>query len=518
MLTDTLYTGEEVRNRLISGIKKASQAVGGTMGTSGHNSLLEDMRTPGYMTTNDGATILEAMHFTDPIEEIGRKILVEAVSRANKSSGDGSSTCCIITTAILEEGIKYLGEVPPMELKRSLEACIPLIEESINKQKREIGVDSIASVASISAEDEEIGNRIQEIYQKIGKAGIIHWDISKTDKDSYTIGQGITVDGATIASPYMCNRDKTSGNFTNSAKLKDPQIIITKEKLTTAGVFETLFVSLNNQGKKEVVVFCEDFDVNVVAQFVATQQVQGFRTIIVKMPTLWADHWYIDLALASGATLLDPSAGLSLKNIKQEHLGTFSHITIDKEATYIDGIKDLSSHIQALEAEATDDSLLRASRLNTKTARYYVGGISESYISHRRYKTEDAIAASFHALNGGIVGGGGVALLKTSRELNDSIGGKILMRALEQPFRTICLNAGIDYEVHGLYFDGETGYDTRTKQQVNMFTAQITDPATITLNAVKNAISVSASILTINTLVLLPREQQTHQIPNGVYN
>lgn len=516
---DTLYIGDEARQKLISGIRKCAEAVGSTMGTAGSNSIIESIANPGYAVTNDGATILESIRLSDPIEELGRRILLEAVSRANKNSGDGSSTTCVLTASILVEGIKRLSDASPMEIKRSLEACIPLIEKSINEQKREIDISEVGSVASISAEDEEIGARIQEIYEQIGKEGLIYWDVSKTTEDTYTIGKGLTIEGASIASPYMCDRDKNTGNLFNIARLEKPLIIITKEKLTTAGVFEYLFMSLNAQGKKEVVIFCEDFDVQVIAQFVATHQVQGFRTVVVKMPILWRDMWYEDLAHASGATVLDPVAGIPLKDIKEEHLGTFEHITIDKESTYIDGIKDISEHTKSLEEEGSDESKLRLSRLNVKTARYFVGGHSESAISHRRYKVEDAIAASFHALNGGVVAGGGVALLNASHTLKNDVGGTILRQALKAPIKQIMSNTGQSTK-EGLFSNSpiklcgeEYGYDTQSGLIVNMFDAHITDPAVIVLNACKNAISVSANVLTANTLVLLPREEQMHGNP-----
>jgi chaperonin GroEL len=188
-MIDNLYTGKEARDGIIKGIKRCASAVGGTMGTSGYNAIIQAIEQPGHFATNDGATILESIRFADPLEEMGRKILLEAVKRANKQSGDGSSTTTVLCAAIIEEGLKQLDKASPLEIKRSLESCIPLIEESINKQKREITVNEVGQVASISAEDEKIGAMIQEIYQQIGKDGIIHWDISKTFEDNYTIGK-----------------------------------------------------------------------------------------------------------------------------------------------------------------------------------------------------------------------------------------------------------------------------------------------------------------------------------------
>lgn len=506
-MLDTLHNGPEVREKLMNGIRKAKEAVGVTMGTSGGNSIIEAIENPGHLLTNDGLTILQSIHFGDPIEQMGKNILLESVGRANKQSGDGSSTATVLTHAILEEGMKYT-DISPMELKRSLEACVPLIEESINKQKREITVDEVGAVASISAEDPEIGALIQEIYQQIGKEGIIHWDISKTTKDSYTIGSGITVEGATYYSPYMCDATE-NGQNTNQIRLANPKVLITRQKISSVSEFESIAMHLNSKSIKDLVVFCDDVDPLVIPNIIKTRMTNGFRVILIKMPVLWKGEWFEDLALASGAKIVDPGAGLPMKDLKPEHLGTFSNILVTKEDTFIDGIADLTEHIKELEAEAVDEATNRAARLNTKTARLFIGAQSDSALSYKRLKVEDAISASYQALNGGIVAGGGVALLNASNETSDTVGGMILKEALKAPFKQIVSNAGIktDVETHG------KGIDTRTGEIVDMFEAQIIDPANIVINAVKNAVSVAASILTVQTLVLLPREEKATNTP-----
>lgn len=515
MIKDTLYVGLEAKKKLMSGIKKCSDAVGSTMGSGGSNGIIEAIENPGHLLTNDGATILASIRLSDPIEEMGRKILLEAVNRANKASGDGSSTTCVLTSAILEEGMKHLEDASPMEIKKSLEDCIPLIEDSISKQTRQITVRDVGAVASLSAEDEKIGVMIQEIYEQIGKEGIIHWDISKTADDSYQIGHGITVEGAGYFSPYMCDATE-SGQSTNQIRIKNPTILITTQKITSASEFNDIFESLFNKEIKDVVVFCDEVDPLVVPDLIKTRMVRGFRTVLVKMPTLWKDWWYEDLALASGAKIISPSAGLPLKNATLEYLGTFHNILITKSDTYIDGIKDINGHIKFLEEEGSDESKLRASRLNTKTARYFVGAQSDSALSYRRLKVEDAISAAWQALQGGVVAGGGVALLMASQDIGENVNtvGKNIMRSsLIYPLKQICINSGIPIsEPHNNLGKGNIpnyGYDTRTKKLVDMFEAHITDPAPVVLNSVKNAISVAASILTANTVVLLPREEPT---------
>lgn len=445
------------------------------MGTAGNNGLVEAMASPGYLLTNDGATLLESMKFEDPIEEMGHRILLEAVSRANKASGDGSSTTTVLTHAILEEGQQFLGE-NTMELKRSLEACIPAIEQSINEQKKEISVDDVWKVAAISAEDEEIGRKIGGIYKEIGKDGIIHWDISKTGEDYHTIGQGLTVEGAGIASPYMFDMDKATGMYAQHSKMVNAQIIVSREKITTGAAFEGIFSTLNAKGKKEVVIFCEDFEVQAVAHLVMTYQRQGFRAVLVKLPTIYGDVWGEDLAVASGATVIDPAKGLALKDIKEEHIGQFGNITITKGDTFVDGIKDLKEHIERIKEDED-----RAKRLNTKTARYFVGALSDAALSYRRLKVEDAINAGQQALLGGIVVGGGLALAQIET------GNKILDKALKAPHEQIVKNMG------------------RSFSAKDMEEQEVFDPANVVVNAAKNAISVSAAILTANTVITYPR-------------
>ena len=484
-MKDTLHTGQEARERLQRGIKKCAEAVGATMGTGGSNALIEAIESPGHLPTNDGATILSSMVLADPIEEMGRKILLEAVSRANKQSGDGSSTTTVLTDAIVEEGMKHLGEMTPMQMKRELEACIPLIEEELKKMSRPITVDEVGQVASISAEDPEIGARLQEIYQKIGVDGIVYWDISKTAEDHYTIGTGITIADAGYYTPYMCDVAE-SGQSAQRISIKNPQILVTKQKITSVLDFEDIASTLNSRSIKDLVVFCDEVDPLVIPDLVKTRMIQGFRIILVKMPVVWKDQWYQDLALASGAKVVDPAAGFPMSSLTENDLGTFGHITVRKDETLIDGIKDMSSHIQALKDEDTDDSNYRAARLETKTARYYVGAYSESALSYRRLKVEDAISASWQALHGGIVVGGGIALVNVATKLDNVI----LREALLQPYERICKN------LHRVF------------TQVDMENQNVNDPMQVVINAGKNAVSVAATVLTASTVITLPRQEE----------
>lgn len=496
------------KEKLNAGIQKVARAVGGTMGTGGSNAILEKIENPGHIMTNDGYSIANDIVLADPIEEMGRKILVESINRANKASGDGSSTTCVLTAAIVEEAQKLETDTHPMDIKRQMEDCLPIIEASLKDQTKELVEDGVLNVslleqvATISAEDESIGKMIAEIYTQIGPTGLVYWDISKTAEDTYTIGSGITVDDASYVTPYLCDDDK------QQVRLKDPKILITRQKIASAGDFEKLAAELDSKNIKDLIVFCDEIDPLVIPNLVQTRLVRGFRIIPVKMPTLWKDWWYEDLAIATGATIIDPVAGLPMKDAKVEHLGTVGNIIVTKNDTFLDGIADVSEHVAALEAEKDDDATLRASRLNTKTARYYVGSHSESALSYRRLKVEDAIGAAYQALNGGVVPGGGLALYNASRYMPDTTGGKILTTSLPYLMAQICRNSGLNSVPDGV---GEgIGVDTRTRELTDMFKAGITDPRNVVFNAVKNAISVASTVITAPTIVTLPRMEEDH--------
>ncbi len=475
-MKDNLYTGKEAQERIANGIHKCAEAVGSTMGTAGHNALIEAIESPGHLATNDGATILNAIHLEDPLEEMGRKVVVEAVSRANKASGDGSSTTTVLIDSLVGQGIQ--ADISPMKLKTEIENLFPLIEASLLLQTRPIvkdGVidfDLLRQVATISAEDGYIGQMITDIYKNIGVGGIIHWDISKTFEDYYTIGKGITVDGAGLTSPYFADMNLETGQFSNALRLEKPYILITKQKLTTIADNGALFERLH-RSDTPLVIFCDEFDPQVIVQLVQTKIKRGFKASLVKMPTLWKDWWYQDLAKATGATIVDGVA-LSMKDVKEEHLGGVDNIIVDKDNTYLDGIKDMSEHLEGLSEIGDDDSKLRASRLNTQTARYYVGAKSDSALSYRRLKVEDALNSAYHAIENGIVAGGGVALSQCTTMLPQTLAGTIVSNALFAPMLTIAKNAGTES------YDGDqkdTGLDTRTGQFVNMFEAGIVDSA-----------------------------------------
>lgn len=510
-MSDNLHDDATSKNKVLTGIRKGVDAVKVTLGPKGANVLVEHELYPYYQVINDGLTVLSTIKLDDKMEDMGLNMLKESVGKHNKEGGDGSTTCAVLTGAILEEGAKVLGTCSPMELKQSLDDCLPIIEAAIDSQTKEITVDEVGKIASVSAEDEKMGATIQEIYQKIGKDGILYPDINAKGYDDYiTYSEGVKIDFAGLATPYMADVDEKSGQLTHMAKIKDPKILIVKGKVTDAKRdFDRMFGYVSSAGVKDIVIFYEDADPTVINDLVVTRIKSGFRAILVKMPVLFKDHWFEDLALLTGATVIDSTSGLNIRNAKLEHVGTCKEIIIQEAtagkgkefSTFLDGTLDVSDHIKTLE-QGTDDDKNRAARLNTKTARYHIGAHSETALRYRSLKLDDARNAAYQALHGGVIAGGGVSLLAISRLLPKTTGGQILIAAFERPFKQIMENAGIkEGEVH---FDGITGIDVKTGKVVDMIDAGIWDSAKITKSIIRNAISIASVVLTHKGAVTLP--------------
>lgn len=499
MEKDNVFIGEEARARLMKGVDKVADAVKGTLGAGGYNALLADPRPPYAIPTNDGISVARAIYLGDPIEQMGANLMREIGAKSDKEGGDGTTTSITLAQAILQEGLGATES--PMEVKRSLEECLPIILKSLDEQKRDITVDEVGKVASIAAEDERIGALIQEIYQKIGKDGILYPDISRTPDDHYTVGSGVKIEGAGLSSPYMSD-EKAEGGFTRTVNISTPKILITKQEIPNLFALERAINLLIPQGIKDLVVFCDQAKGVAISEAILTRQKNGFRTIIVQLPVLWQNEWFEDVAKMTGATVIDPSIGVGLDKVQSAYLGSCETLVIDRYDTFFEGILDLSTHIKELEA-GSDEDKIRAARLNTKTARLFVGAHSESALAYKRLKVEDARNAAWQALHGGVCVGGGIALYNASKEMPDTVGGNILRSALQAPLKQIMVNAG-DTSTEIILPSANHGFNAKTGKVEDMFEAGIVDACPVVKNAITNAISVAATVLTTRVIVSQP--------------
>lgn len=542
---DNLYVGKEARIKLLAGVNKVVDAVKLTLGARGSNALIQVADYPYTINTSDGISIIEAIKLTDPIEKMGADLVKENSGRHNRQSGDGSTSAAILLQAILHEANK-ITDVAPIEIMDSLNEALPKILQSIEDQTKPVTVDEVGKVATIAARDEKIGALIQEIYQQIGKDGILYPDISKTFEDHYTLGKGVKIEGAGFASPYMADMDE-SGRFLNVSTCKNPHILITKQKITTAMEVNDLVAALYAKEIKELVIFCDEIEAAVIPDLILTRAKRGFKTLVIKLPVFWKDNWFEDLAKMTGATVIDPSSGISFKTMKLEHLGKCENLSTDKNDTYLDGILDLTEWCKTIDDDS-DEAKIRVARLNTKTARLFVGAHSDAMLSYRRLRVEDARNSAYLALQNGVVAGGGICLLNAAKSLRNPqnlalsidletkkenrpnfVGLKILEKALQAPFKQICLNAGITVQhqltdeefenppqnIDSMSIEGNKGFNAKTGEIVDMFDAGILDSASVVKNSIRNALSVASIVLTCPIIIPLQEEKQV-AIPQGM--
>jgi chaperonin GroEL len=482
---------------LMIGINGACDAVKLTLGAAGANAILQESYSPFHSVINDGKTIAERIQFTNPVQNMGANLVKEISSKSDKDSGDGTTTSCVLLQAILKEGMKLTES--PMDIKRSLDECLPIINEAIDKQTKQIKPEEVGQVATIAAEDEKLGAIFQEIYTKIGKDGIVELDTHSLPEISYEITEGVRLRNCGFMYPYMTNDEVNGVKKGKVAIYKNPKVLISKEKITVE-VVEKLLKALKSQEIKEVVIFCDEIEPKVM-EGLAYMDIQGvFKALVIKAPTLWKDWLFEDFSKITGATIIDRNQGVSFKELGLHHFGTCEKITTTKEETVVRGIKDISQHIQNLKDIDTDDSKLRLSWLQTKTAILKLGANSESELSYLRYKAEDARNASYLAMKGGIVVGGGLCLFKVSDKMPDTIGGKILQNALREPSIQIVENAGGDKETYMEFVDNK-GFDAKSGKVVDMWKAGIVDPALVVKNSIKNAISVAGTVLTAKIVI-----------------
>lgn len=474
MKEDNIYP--DALPRMAEGVRKAASVVGKTMGKTGVNVSLEHKLNPKHLLVNDGATIIEAIELADPIESIGLSFLKEAVARSNANSGDGSSTTTTILSSILEQGVKLQNTT--LEVKRSLDDCLPIIENSIKKQRKEITAKDIKAVATIAGEDEEVAEILQEIYEKIGETGIIHLENSGTYDTNYSLIEGVRFVDTGYLSPYMAHDHKTKAIY------KNPTILVTKNKISHINDINPLLGALEAQNKKDLVIFTDDMDSGVARLLIEAHTKGIVNILIIKAPTLWKSLVFEDFAKCIGATIIEDSSGTKLgKEIQIGWLGTCETLICDKEEVTLLGIQDISDHIKSLEELGTTDSKLRLSWLTPKTAILKLGAKSETELSWRRYKTEDAIFSSRAALRNGVVAGGGVALKNVILDLPDTIGGNILKVALMAPITQICANMQIEIP--------------------EKFGDEVIDSTDIVLNAVRNSLGIAATMLTTSAVITL---------------
>lgn len=530
-----IFYDDDARSRLLGGAQALYDAVKVTMGPKGRNVVIQK----GYgapTVTHDGVTVAEGVELPENDDDtlgqkVGADLIKEAAKKMNKSAGDGTTTVTVLTYNILKEANRLIAAGHnPMELRKGVEAAGEKIVNALEKLAEPVAgkQNRVAEVATISAGDESIGKLIADVIDKVGKDGVVTVEEGKGLKMEAEVVEGFTFDKGYV-SPYMAT-DTTR----MEASYEKPAVVITDSKVSNVQEFLPILEKLAQAGKKDVVLIADDVEGEALGVLILNKLKGVFNTVAVKAPSFGDRRKDIleDIAILTGATVISNERGLTFENAGLEVVGTARKVIVSKdETTIIEGAGSASSvkqRIAQIKAQADAASSeydkenfdKRAAALSGKVAVIKVGGVTETEIEEKKFRVDDAVAATKAALAEGIVSGGGVTLVNLADGLKGTDAGSSLLReALYQPFRQLMLNAGLNAEALLAQVQSAKagqGIDVNSPGKiVDMKSAGVVDPVMVTKQAIQNAISIAATAMTMGALVVDIPEKEAPAAPAG---
>ena len=523
---------EDARQAILRGANILANTVKITLGPRGRNVVL-DKGFGSPAITKDGVTVAKDIELEDKFENMGAELVKEAASKTNDNVGDGTTTATILAQAIMAEGIKNVkAGADPLSLKRGIdkgvEAIVNEIKNSIAKPVS--GQEEIAQVASISANDKEIGTKIAEAMKEVGENGVITVEESQTFGMDVEVVKGMRFERGYI-SPYMITNTERM-----EAEYHDAHILITDKKISSIQEMLPILEKVAHSGKKELVIIAEDVDGEALATLVVNKLRGTFNVLAVKAPGFGdrRKEMLKDVAILTGGKLITEELGLKLDAATLEDLGRARRVVSNKEnTTIVEGAgdaKDVAARVKEIkQAMDNTDSDFDKEKLQERLAKLAggvavmrVGAATETEMKELKHRIEDAVQATKAAIEEGIVAGGGVALLRALQALekvavnndDEKTGLAILRRALEAPARQIAVNAGHDGAVvveNIKKSNGNTGFNAVTGELEDLVLAGIIDPAKVTRSALQNAASIAGMFLTIEATVTdIPKKEEDH--------
>ena len=518
-----IFYDAEAREKVLGGAKALYDAVKVTFGPKGQNVVIE--KSYGAPTiTHDGVTVAEAVDLGNEDEEtlgyqMGAKLIKTAAQKLNKVAGDGTTTVTVLTYNILAEANKLIAAGHnPMDLRKGIEAAGAEIVKGINKTAEQIeGDDSkVAEVATISAGDAEIGKLIANVISKIGKDGVVTVEQGQGLEMQSEITEGYTYDKG-YASPFFVTDTQRQ-----EAIFDKPEILITDKKISAVNDIVPFLEKMAQSGRKDLVIIAEEVEGEALSVLVLNKLKGVFNTLVLKAPAFGDNRKQImeDIAVLTGATVVSSEKGMNLEESGLEVLGQARKIIATKDqTTIINGagdtrevkarIADIQAQSEAAMSDYEKDQFnKRAAALAGKVAVIKVGGATETEIDEKKYRVDDAVAATKAALDEGIVPGGGVTLVNLAKGIkDDNAGASILKNALKAPFTQIMENAGLNSQA--LLAQVEAAKDGQginvmkpAEGLVNLKKAGVVDPARVTREAVQNAVSIAATTITMGALIV----------------
>ncbi|MCI0848083.1 MAG: chaperonin GroEL [Chloroflexi bacterium] len=516
-----LAYAEDARKALRIGIDILADAVKVTLGPKGRNVVLDKSFGPPQVCS-DGVTIAKEIELPDAFENMGAQLLKEAATKTNDAAGDGTTTSVVLAQAIINEGFKNVtAGADPMAIKRGIEKAVASVVVEVQKMSEPVETkERIGQVASLSAHEEAIGATIAEAMEKVGKDGVITVEESKGLEDEIEYVEGMQIDRGYISPYFITNPDRMQ------SVLEDPTIVITDKKISAVADLLPALEKLLQVGKKNVVIIAEDVDGEALATLVVNKLRGTLSVLAIKAPGFGDRRKAMleDIAILTGGTVISEETGQKLDTATIEDFGQARSVTSTKdETTIVEGkgseaaiqgrINQIKAQIEDTTSEFDREKLQeRMAKLSGGVAVIKVGAATEVELKERKARVEDALSATRSAVEEGIVPGGGVALVRAARGLDDlgdltadeKVGVEIIRHSLEQPLKLIVENAGFEGAVvlnQVKQQADDYGYDAEIGEYGPMMERGIVDPVKVTRSALQNAASVAAMVLTTESVI-----------------
>ena len=518
----------DARDGLRRGVDQLANTVKVTLGPKGRNVVI-DKAFGGPQITKDGVTVAKEIELSDRLENMGAQMLKQVASKTNDLAGDGTTTATVLAQAIVKEGLKNVAAgANPLDLKRGIDKAVAATVENLKKQAQKVGNDpeKIKQVAAISANnDETIGELIAEAFSKVGKEGVITVEEAKGMDTTVDVVEGMQFDRGYISPYFVTNTEKMN------AVLEDPYVLLYDKKISSMKELLPILEPVVQAGRA-LMIIAEDVDGEALATLVVNRLRGTIKVCAVKAPGFGDRRKAMleDIAILTGGTVISEERGYTLENSTLDMLGTARTVTVGKDNTTIVGgkgsseaieerVKQIRAQIETTTSDYDREKLQeRLAKLAGGVAVLYVGAASEVEMKEKKDRVDDALHATRAAVEEGIVPGGGVALVRAKEAIkavkaenkDEQTGVEIVLRAIEEPLRTIVNNAGGEGSVVVAKVEAgkdDFGFNAKTDEYVNMFQAGIIDPTKVTRVALENAASVAGMILTTEAAVVDIKEE-----------
>ena len=513
--------GEDARKSLLEGVNKLADTVKVTLGPKGRNVVL-DKSFGAPLITNDGVTIAKEIELEDKFENMGARLVKEVSTKTNDVAGDGTTTATVLAQSMIKEGVKNVAAgADPMAIKRGMDKAVNTAVEGLKEISSVInGKEDIARVASISANNEEVGNLIADAMEKVSKDGVITIEESKTSNTELNVVEGMQFDKGYL-SPYMATDTEKM-----EAILDNPYILITDKKISNIQEILPILEALMQESGK-LLIICDDMEGEALSTLILNKLRGVLNVVAVKAPGFGDKRKAMleDIAVLTGGEVITSDLGLELKDTTIDQLGRAKQVKVQKENTIIvdgsgdkqqiaDRVGQIKAQINETKSDYDKEGLQeRLAKIAGGVAVIGVGAATEVEMKDKKLRIEDALSATKAAVEEGIVAGGGTALINVIPKVEklvetlqggEQLGAKIVLTALEEPARQIAINAGLEPAViidRVKSSEEGIGFDASIEEYVDMKRAGIVDPTKVTRSALQNAASIASMVLTTESLV-----------------